>query len=33
MNTVILTDKRSRDGVEAWVYLGEQDMAILEFRK
>ncbi|XP_024166725.2 stemmadenine O-acetyltransferase [Rosa chinensis] len=30
MNSVLLTDTRSCDGVEAWIYLGEQEMAILE---
>ncbi|XP_050366649.1 stemmadenine O-acetyltransferase-like [Argentina anserina] len=30
MNTVVLTDTRFRDGVEAWIYLGEPEMAILE---
>ncbi|XP_050366648.1 stemmadenine O-acetyltransferase-like [Argentina anserina] len=29
-NAVVLTDTRSRDGVEAWIYLGEQEMATLE---
>ncbi|KAJ0025543.1 hypothetical protein Pint_09251 [Pistacia integerrima] len=33
MNMVILMDSNSRDGVEAWVNLGEEDMAILEVDK
>ncbi|RXH73395.1 hypothetical protein DVH24_013079 [Malus domestica] len=30
MNMVVLMDTRSGDGVEAWIYLDEQDIAILE---
>ncbi|KAJ4715301.1 vinorine synthase-like [Melia azedarach] len=30
LNNIILTDTRSSDGIEAWVYLLEEDMNILE---
>ena len=29
-NSVVLMEAKSGDGVEAWVFLGEQDMAIFE---